>query len=76
MVRAYVAILIGEGAAEAVVEAIRDLSGVSEVHIVAGDFDAIAEVEAETVRDLQREVTNGIHELADVGTTRTYVQLD
>lgn len=76
MVRAYTAIITGSGAAEDAVAAIRELSGVTEAHVVAGDFDVIAEIEGETVRDLQKVVTNGIHEVDSVGTTRTYVQLD
>jgi DNA-binding Lrp family transcriptional regulator len=74
MVRAYTT--IGSGAAEDAVSAIRDLSGVAEAHVVTGDFDVVAEIEGETARDLQRVVTNGIHELENVGTTRTYIQLD
>ncbi|NEU55833.1 Lrp/AsnC family transcriptional regulator [Halorussus sp. MSC15.2] len=76
MVRAYVAIITGTGASEDAVAAVRDLPGVASAHIVSGDFDIVAEIEGETVRDLQRIVTDGIHEVAGVGTTRTYVQLD
>lgn len=76
MVRAYTAIITGEGASGDIVSAVRDLSGVAEAHVVAGDFDVIAEIEGETVRDLQRTVTDGIHAIEGVGTTRTYVQLD
>lgn len=76
MVRAYVAVIIAEGAADEAVAAIHDLPEVTEAYVVSGDFDVIAEIEGETVRDLQRVVTGGIHDLPDVGTTRTYVQLD
>ncbi|MFC4447674.1 Lrp/AsnC family transcriptional regulator [Halorussus aquaticus] len=76
MVRAYVAIITGTGASEDAAAAVRDLSGVTLAHVVSGDFDIVAEIEGETVRDLQRIVTGGIHEVEGVGTTRTYVQLD
>lgn len=76
MVRAYVAIITGSGSAEDVIAAVRELSGVTAAHVVAGDFDVIAEIEGEGVRDLQRTVTGGIHDIESVGTTRTYVQLD
>ena len=76
MVRAYTAIITGSGASEDAVSAIRDLPGVTEAHVVAGDFDVVAEIEGETVRDLQRIVTGGIHEVDSVGTTRTYIQMD
>lgn len=76
MVRAYVTVITGTGAAEDAVAAVRELPGVAEAHVVSGDFDIVAEVEGESVRDLQRTVTGGIHGVDGVGTTRTYVQLD
>ncbi|WP_132059481.1 Lrp/AsnC ligand binding domain-containing protein [Halorussus amylolyticus] len=76
MVRAYVAVITGSGASEDAVGTVRDLTGVTEAHVVAGDFDVVAEIEGETVRDLQKIVTEGIHDIDSVGTTRTYVQLD
>jgi len=76
MVHAYAAIITGTGASEDVTAALRELPGVTEAHVVAGDFDVIAEIEGETVRDLQKIVTGGIHEIEDVGTTRTYIQMD
>ena len=76
MVRAYTTIITGRGASEDAIAAIRDLAGVTEAHIVSGDFDIVAEIEGETVRDLQKIVTGGIHEIEGVGTTRTYIQMD
>lgn len=76
MVRAYTTVITGTGAAEDVSAEIRALSGVTEAHAVSGDFDVVAEIEGETVRDLQKVVTGGIHGIEGVGTTRTYVQLD
>lgn len=76
MVRAYVAVITGGGASGDVVEAIREIEGVEEAHVVAGDFDVVAEIEAEDVLDLQRIVTAGIHGIEDVETTRTYIQMD
>lgn len=76
MVRAYTAVITGTGASERVAADVRELPGAVEAHVVSGDFDVVAEIEGETVRDLQRTVTGGIHELEGVGTTRTYVQLD
>jgi len=76
MVRAYVAVITGSGASADAAAEIRELSGVTDAHVVAGDFDVIVEVEGETVRDLQRVVTGGIHAADGVGTTRTYIQMD
>ncbi|WP_135828532.1 Lrp/AsnC family transcriptional regulator [Halorussus halobius] len=76
MVNAYVTVITGSGASADVASAIRELSGVEAAHVVAGDFDVIAEVSVENVRELQAVVTGGIHAIEGVGTTRTYVQLD
>ena len=76
MVRAYVAVITGGGASGEVVEAVREIAGVEEAHVVAGDFDVIAEISGEDVLDLQKTVTAGIHEVEGVGTTRTYIQMD
>ncbi|NHN59866.1 MULTISPECIES: Lrp/AsnC ligand binding domain-containing protein [Halorussus] len=76
MVRAYVAIITGAGASADAAAAIRDVPGVSSARVVSGDYDVIAEIEGETVRDLQKTVTGGIHGIEGVGTTRTYVHLD
>jgi DNA-binding Lrp family transcriptional regulator len=76
MVRAYTTVITGTGATEDAVATIRDLAGVTEAHVVAGDFDIVAEIEGETIRDLQKVVTDGIHEVEGVGTTRTYIQMD
>jgi len=76
MVRAYVTVITGSGASDDAVAAIRELPGVAEAHVVSGDFDVVAEIEGESVRDLQRTLTDGIHGAEGIGTTRTYVQLD
>lgn len=76
MIRAYVAVITAGGASKEVLDAVRDLSGVTEAHVVAGDFDIVAEIEGETVHDLQTMLTKEIQAIDGVGTTRTYVQLD
>ena len=76
MVHAYVAVMTGTGASESVVESMREIPGVEQAHVVAGDFDVIAEIDGEDVLDLQKVVTAGIHEIEGVGTTRTYIQMD
>ncbi|WP_327052949.1 Lrp/AsnC ligand binding domain-containing protein [Halomicrococcus gelatinilyticus] len=76
MIRAYTTVITGAGTSEDVVEQIRGLPNVTEAHVVAGDFDIIAEIEAEDVHGVQDTVAMGIRSLDGVGTTRTYVQLD
>ncbi|WP_266078234.1 Lrp/AsnC ligand binding domain-containing protein [Haladaptatus caseinilyticus] len=76
MIRAYTAIITGSGMSSDVVEAIRELQTVTEAHIVAGDFDIIAEIEADDQYEIQKTVTSGIGSIPGVGRTRTYVLLD
>ncbi|GAA0666694.1 Lrp/AsnC ligand binding domain-containing protein [Natronoarchaeum mannanilyticum] len=76
MVRAYAMIDTGEGTSPALCERIRTFDGVTEAHVVAGDFDIVVELEGDRPYDLQRILTREIRALDGVGTTRTYVVLE
>lgn len=76
MVRAYAMIDTGEGASVELCERIRTFDGVTEAHVVAGDFDIVVELEGDRLYDLQRILTGEIRPLDGVGTTRTYVCLE
>lgn len=76
MVRAYAMIDTGEGASPKLCEQIRTFDGVTEAHVVAGDFDIVVELEGDRRHDLQRVLTSEIRSLDGVGTTRTYVCLE
>ncbi|MFC7046655.1 Lrp/AsnC ligand binding domain-containing protein [Halobacteriaceae archaeon GCM10025711] len=75
MVKAYVAIITAAGTSADVVDALMDCEGVTEAHIVAGNFDVIAEMEADEVSSLLPKVTQEIQGIDGVGTTRTYIGL-
>lgn len=76
MVRAFAAIDVAAGVEEDLCRAIREIEGVVEAHLVAGDFDLIAEVETADVRDVLSTITRDIRPLEGVGTTRTYICLE
>lgn len=76
MIRAYTTVITSAGTSEDVVDEIRNLPNVTEAHVVAGDFDVIAEIEADDVHGVQDTVAMGIRSLDGVGRTRTYIQLD
>lgn len=76
MVRAYVSILTEAGTSPDVVEHLRDLESVRQADIVAGEFDIVAEIEAESERGLLSVVTENIRPRDGVGQTRTYIVLD
>lgn len=49
---------------------------VTEAHIVAGEYDIIAEVEAEEVSDVMATVATSVRSVDGVADTRTYVCLE
>ena len=76
MIRAYSAIDCAAGTARDVCERIRAVDGVTEAHVVAGDFDVVAELEGESPQDLLRTISSEVRPLEGVGTTRTYICID
>lgn len=75
MVRAYIMVKTTGHEVEPLVDAISGQEYVDEAHLVAGDFDVIAEAEAPEVADVLR-AASGIRGLDDVADTRTYVCLE
>jgi DNA-binding Lrp family transcriptional regulator len=76
MVDAFVMVKTGAGRSEDVVTAVRELGDVREAHIVAGEFDVMAEVTAGEVYDVLRAASSSIQDLDGVTGTRTYIALD
>jgi len=76
MVDAFVMLRTGAGRSEDVVAAVREVEGVTEAHIVAGEFDVMAEVTAEEVYDVLKTASTSMQELDGVTETRTYIALD
>lgn len=76
MVRAFVFVDCAAGTDRPVVSTVREAEGVEDAHVVAGDFDVVAEVTAPEVHDVLSLVTGEIRPLEGVGTTRTYVVLE
>ena len=76
MVHAYVMMKTATGASETIIEAARDLPEIVEVHIVAGDFDLIAEVEVEEVYDVLHAAASKLQGIDGIDETRTYIALE
>ena len=76
MVDAFVMLRTSAGRSEDVVAAVREVEGVTEAHIVAGEFDVMAEVTAEEVYDVLKTASTSMQELDGVTETRTYIALD
>ncbi|ELZ84198.1 Lrp/AsnC ligand binding domain-containing protein [Haloferax larsenii] len=75
MVEAYVTIQTGAGTARDVVEQLRTLDNVVKASIVAGEFDIVAEVEADSERDLLGLISDDIQQFEGVGRTSTCIVL-
>ncbi|MFB6084616.1 MAG: Lrp/AsnC ligand binding domain-containing protein [Halorientalis sp.] len=76
MVRAYIMVKTAAGKSEALLEATRELSGVTEAHIVAGKYDIIIEAQGEEVYDVMHSVATDVRNLDGVADTRTYIRLE
>jgi DNA-binding Lrp family transcriptional regulator len=75
MVHAFVMVDVAAGTAERVVDAVRVLEHVAEAHVVAGDHDVIAEVDAPDVQGVLA-LASDVRSLDGVTDTRTYVAMD
>ena len=76
MVDAYAMIDTAAGTTEEVCQSLRDDAGVTEAHVIAGDFDIMVELTGEEPRDILETVTEAIRPLEGVGATRTYLCID
>ncbi|WP_254521514.1 Lrp/AsnC family transcriptional regulator [Natrinema caseinilyticum] len=76
MVYAYTTVDAATGTSDEVCEALTEVDGVVDAHVIAGDFDVMIELEGETPHDVLRTVTSSIRPLEGVGTTRTYICID
>jgi len=75
MVRAFVMLRADDGSAAELVDAVRGVDGIVEAHVVAGDWDLIAELDAPDVYGVLSTVSAELRELRGVADTRTYVSL-
>jgi len=75
MVNAFVMVKTAAGTAEGLVDRIRSLPSVDEAHIVAGEYDIVAEVEVAEVYEVLDTVAGDVRSLDGVADTRTYISM-
>ncbi|MFB6153882.1 MAG: Lrp/AsnC ligand binding domain-containing protein [Halodesulfurarchaeum sp.] len=75
MVHAFIMIRTGAGTSQEVRRTIEDLESVEECHVVAGEFDIIAEADGEEVYDVLSTSSADVQGVAGVEETKTYVSL-
>ncbi|QSG15275.1 Lrp/AsnC ligand binding domain-containing protein [Halapricum desulfuricans] len=76
MVRAYVTIKTAAGKSEDLLASVRATDGVEEAHIVAGQYDIIAEAVEAEIYDVMESVASDIGALEGITDTRTYICLE
>jgi len=75
MVHAFIMVRSGAGTANDVRDAVADLESVAAAHVVAGQYDIIAEVDGSEVHDVLETVSSRIGTVDGVTDTRTYISL-
>ncbi|MFB6308356.1 MAG: Lrp/AsnC ligand binding domain-containing protein [Haloarculaceae archaeon] len=76
MVKAFIMVKTAAGKSEGLLATIREQDGIEEAHIVAGQYDIIAEADGGEVYDVMGEIATGIRDLDGVVDTRTYICLE
>jgi len=69
----YILFNLKPGMKRTFLQSIRTIKNVKEAHIVLGNYDAIAEVEAKDVQDLERVYFNEIDKLLGITNSRLYI---
>jgi DNA-binding Lrp family transcriptional regulator len=75
MVHAFIMVKTGAGTAADVRDQVDGIDGVVAAHVVAGQYDIIAEVDGEEVHEVLETVSNHIGGVAGVTDTKTYLSL-
>jgi DNA-binding Lrp family transcriptional regulator len=76
MVSAFIMIKTAAGKSEDLLAAVRAAEGITEAHIVAGQYDIIAEATGTEVYDIMQSVATHVRDLDGVADTRTYMCLE
>lgn len=75
MVRAFIMVKTAAGKSEDLLATIREIAGVEEAHIVAGQYDIIVEAVSDEVYDLMHNVATKLRDIDGVADTKTYICL-
>ncbi|MBV0924905.1 Lrp/AsnC ligand binding domain-containing protein [Halomicroarcula limicola] len=76
MVTAFIMVKTAAGKSDELLEAVRQSEGITEAHIVAGQYDIIAEASGDEVYDVMQSVATRVRDLEGVADTRTYICLE
>ena len=73
---AFVLLNVEPGSEDEVLEVVREIQGVTEVHRVYGVYDTVVKVEADTAEKLKELVTQKIRRLPKVRTALTMITIE
>ncbi|GGN92673.1 MULTISPECIES: Lrp/AsnC family transcriptional regulator [Haloarcula] len=76
MVSAFIMIKTVAGKSDELLSAVEESEGITEAHIVAGQYDIIAEATGPEVYDVMQSVATRVRNLEGVSDTRTYICLE
>jgi DNA-binding Lrp family transcriptional regulator len=75
MVDAVIMVRTDAGQSEETVMTVRELENVTEAHVVAGEFDIIAEVTADEVYDVLQTASSNLQSVDGILDTKTYIAM-
>ena len=75
MVHAYIMIRTAAGESQEVRDSIDGIGSIDEAHVVAGEFDIIAETDGREVYDILSTAAAKVQSVDGVEETKTYVSL-
>ena len=76
MVHAFIMVKTAAGRSEELLKAVRELDRITEAHVVAGDFDIIAEADADEVYDVLHASSSDVSKMEGIADTKTYMAID
>jgi len=76
MVSAFIMVKTAAGKSDELLSSIAGREGITEAHVVAGQYDIVAEATGEEVYDVLHSVATGVRNLEGVADTRTYIALE
>ncbi len=75
MVHAFIMVKTAAGKSERLLAEIGDLESVTDAHIVAGNYDIIAEIDTPEIYDVLQTVSSSLQALDGVTDTKTYIAM-
>ena len=76
MATAYVIINCELGSEESIIEQLKSLAGIIEVHGTFGAYDILAKIESATVEDLRETITWKIRKIEQIRSTLTLMGIE